>query len=105
MQALFRQSATRPREVPSSGGRLSFSARGLLRNGTKVAGSTVDANLEFKVRFWFRTSLLSVTRGSLTEAYRRMYVNDLSEANLSGKATDVGPLRSQDVNLACIWPL
>jgi hypothetical protein len=48
VQALFKQSATRPREVPSSG-KLSFSARGILRGGSKVAGSTVDANLEFEV--------------------------------------------------------
>jgi hypothetical protein len=50
VQALFRQSATRRREVPPSG-KMSFSARDLLHSASKVAGSTDDANLEFEVRF------------------------------------------------------
>jgi hypothetical protein len=50
VQSLFRQSPTRPRDVPSSS-KLSFSARGLLRSASKVAGNTIDARLKFKVHF------------------------------------------------------
>jgi hypothetical protein len=66
VQAVFRQSATRPREVPSSG-KLSFSARGLWRSASKAAGSTTDAKLKFEVRLWFWTSPFPLIRGSLTK--------------------------------------
>lgn len=65
VQSLFRQSATRAREVPSSG-KLPFPTRGISRSASKAAGSTADAKLKFKVRFWPQSSLFCPIYGPLT---------------------------------------
>ena len=79
VQAVFRQSATRPREASSSG-TLPLAARGLLHSASQGSSSTVDANLEFEVR----PSLLPLICGLL------------SKSKLFEKATWIGPLDLQD---------